>query len=285
MSVRFFFILLLLLPLAYAGSNESGYYSQQITSAYDTMAKMQDNGFSVIRYNDSLTEIRQLFANQEVFEDFNNSDYTLVSRKLESLKLIESNAYLNIDELNALKQYISSINDVDLSPVNEIYSEAEKSFKAERYEESLEKIEEAYEKISELEATSTKIKAMYEVTSRTITSFLKQNWRIISISTGVFMFLFLVFYMPVVNLFIRRHISSLEVRSHAIKSLIAKTQKEYFDHGTLSETTYHVRMKKYGELLRDINRQIPLLKQELAMNRGLLIKAFSFSKTKKGELQ
>jgi tetratricopeptide (TPR) repeat protein len=274
----------LILPIAFAESNESSYYTQQIVLAQDAMIKMQNNGFSIIRYNDTLLESMQLFKNQAVFEESNKSDYTLLKQKLNDLKLIESNAYLNYDELNALKQSIDSVQDINTSLAMELYYQAEASFKAERYEESLNLIDQAYEKISELEATTTKIKAMYDVTSRTIANFLKEHWKEILYYSVLSILLVALLSVPISNFRIKRHISSLEVRSQAIKSLIAKTQKEYFDHGTLSETTYHVRMKKYGELLRDINRQIPLLKEKLAMNKNMLARTFRISKSKKGEL-
>jgi hypothetical protein len=41
-------------------------------------------------------------------------------------------------------------------------------------------------------------------------------------------------------------------------------QKNYFQFGTLPEGEYNIKIKKYAELVRDIDRQIPLLQEEMA---------------------
>jgi len=65
------------------------------------------------------------------------------------------------------------------------------------------------------------------------------------------------------RILIRRKIAFSERRKVAIRNLIAKIQKEYFGQGKVGSKNYHIRMKKYGELIRDINRQIPLLREQL----------------------
>ena len=42
-----------------------------------------------------------------------------------------------------------------------------------------------------------------------------------------------------------------------------KTQKEYFQKGSLSESGYQIRSKNFADLVRDIDRQIPLLEEKL----------------------
>ena len=43
-----------------------------------------------------------------------------------------------------------------------------------------------------------------------------------------------------------------------------KTQREYFNEGSISEGTFNIKIKKLAELVRDIERQIPLLQEGLA---------------------
>ena len=43
-----------------------------------------------------------------------------------------------------------------------------------------------------------------------------------------------------------------------------KIQKDYFQEGKIPEGEYNIKTKKYAELIRDIDRQIPLLQEELA---------------------
>jgi len=57
----------------------------------------------------------------------------------------------------------------------------------------------------------------------------------------------------------------LEIRKDSIRNLTAKTQQDYFEKQDLSEITYKTRITKYAELIRDINRQIPLLNEKLEL--------------------
>jgi hypothetical protein len=61
----------------------------------------------------------------------------------------------------------------------------------------------------------------------------------------------------------------LRAEQEVIRSLIAKSQKDYFEKGKLSEATYHARIEKYSEMIRDLERQIPLINEELARAKGL----------------
>ena len=63
---------------------------------------------------------------------------------------------------------------------------------------------------------------------------------------------------------IKGKIRKLELRKKTIKTLISNTQKDYFERGNLSEGNYNIRTKKFGELILDIERQLPLLNEGLA---------------------
>jgi hypothetical protein len=70
---------------------------------------------------------------------------------------------------------------------------------------------------------------------------------------------------------LNKKLEHLYLRRTTLKKLIAKTQKEFFEKGTIDETTYHIRLNKYGEIIRDINRQIPLVKEELeSLSHGFI---------------
>lgn len=60
-----------------------------------------------------------------------------------------------------------------------------------------------------------------------------------------------------------RKIQNLEMRKKTLKGLIMKTQGDYFNSGNMSESAYEIRTKKFAEIVRDIDRQIPLLQEEL----------------------
>ena len=49
----------------------------------------------------------------------------------------------------------------------------------------------------------------------------------------------------------------------ALNTLIQNMQKSYFKTKKLSETEYTIKLKKFKELIRDIDRQIIVLKEEM----------------------
>jgi len=249
-------------------SEDASRVESALKLAEKDMEKMKADGLPIVKYNDTLTLARQIFEAQLLLEKSGrNPDYSLVYEKIEELKEIRIKAYRALDELKALELTINQTKGIDLAPVLDLYAQAKDEFESERYDECLKLIDKTYEKISELEALRTKMKAFYEATSRSILGFL--NEKKVEICSGILVSLagFILTYNRVMCWVIERRIESLERRKKSIKKLIAKTQKEYFEDGKIGETTYHVRIKKFGELIRDINRQIPLLKEELTIRR------------------
>jgi len=236
---------------------------------------LKELGFSVVRYNDALIATEELYWEQVTLEtNEGEANYLLLNQKLNELKDIREKAYLAFDELAALKIRMDITTATNTSPIYELYNKSKVAFHAERYEESLQLTEETYMKISEMEATETKVRAFYDATSRTFTNFMKQNWGKILIGVIILIIISIIIYSPAKKALIEHRIKKLEHRADGIKSLIAESQKEFFDKQTLNESTFHVRIKKYGELLRDIHRQIPLLKEKLAHH--------NFKKKKRG---
>ncbi|MCB9359326.1 hypothetical protein H6503_05315 [Candidatus Woesearchaeota archaeon] len=251
---------------AFAISDEAATLDQQIKDKNAEMLQLRDDGFAIVRYNDTLLLARQFYNAQLDIEKKNGTpNYDTVKSKLQEVSEIKSNAYLTRDELSTLELIINKSTAINKTILYDSYDEAFASYRAERYEESLEIIEDTYSKISELEAAETKLRALYDAYSRTFLNFLKKNiWNIL-ITIAVLVILFLVFNKPIRIVIIDRQIQKLEVRAKSVNDLVAETQKEYFDQGSLNESTYHTRIKKYGELLRDIHRQIPLLRERRAM--------------------
>jgi len=252
--------------------------SDDIKDLQEVMEQMDDEGFSIKRYNDTLLLTRQMYLAQENVED---ADFSLVEDKIDELRYLRKIAYANLDELGALELALNSSTASDLTDAYALYDEAYQEFEDERYEQSLDLIDETYEKISELEAVETKIKAFYEATSRNIVDFLKSKWKEILAILVTLTLIILLTHNKVFIRLIERNILYLNKRRETIQSLIAKTQKDYFEKGKISESEYHTRINKYSELLRDINRQVPLLKEELAVRQKKNIFGMDSSSGKK----
>ncbi|MFQ5647715.1 MAG: hypothetical protein ACE5FW_00600 [Candidatus Aenigmatarchaeota archaeon] len=260
-------ILLLLLPsLALAVSEEALKVQNAVELAEQDMQELQKAGLPVIRYNDTLFLAKQMYEAQLILEEAGAvPDYSLVQEHINELAGIKQKAFRALDELKALELTINQTVGIDLAPVLEIYAQSRDAFDAERYEECLELAEKTYEKISEMEALETKIRAFYEATSRGISEFLAVWWKEILVTLTALVLAVVLTYNRLMMFLIRKRIEGLEQRKESIRKLVAKTQQGYFESRKISEATYHTRIKKFGEIIRDINRQIPLLKEELAM--------------------
>jgi len=267
---------LLLMSSALAVSDQALEIANSLELAQQDLDEMQNMSNS--RYSDTLFSANQLYAAQLALENTTGvADYSSLKIKISELKQLKDDALLNSDELKALWVTIEQTEGIDPAPVMKLYFQAEEEFEAERYENSFVSIEETYEKISELQAVETKIKALYDATSSGIINFLKKTWKYIAgILAAIFLLVF-IFHNTWIRYRIRAKIVSLSQRKISIQALISQTQKTYFEKGEIDEGTYHIRVKKYGEMIRDLSRQIPLLREQLAMKQ----KKYN-EKTKKG---
>lgn len=238
----------------------------QINNAIDGLNEMQKDNLPITRYNDTLLVAQQLFDAQTALEQSGeNPDYSCILDKLDELNFIKQKAYLSLDEIKALEIQINQTKNINITPVIKIYNQAQTEFKAERYEKAIEKTKEAKAKISELQATEAKIKAFYSAINRNISTYVKQNYTKIILWFVVVAFIIFVLHNPIICWLIERKIEILEKRKKSVRKLIAEAQKQYFQNNKLSEVNYHIKVKKYGEIIRDINRQIPLLKEMLGV--------------------
>ena len=261
--------MIIIIPLVSAIPEEASNVNNSLALAEKDIKEMMNKGIPIARYNDTLILAKQIYEAQLFLENTSkNPDYSLVQKKIEELKEIKQNAFTASDELKALGIIISQTKGIDRAPVLEIYREATNEFDSERYEECLELIDKTYQKISELEALQTKLKAFYEATSRGFINFIKEQWINLCFGISGSLFAFAFSYNRFIYWAIKKMIENLEKRRESIKELIKKTQNAFFQDGSISESTYHIRIKKYAELIRDINRQIPLLKEELKIRES-----------------
>lgn len=262
-----FLIILILTSISFAEetlSDQAIEAGKELDIAYTGLQELIDDNFNTIRYNDILLAANQTYEAQLVLENkTGEADYSLIHEKTEELRQIKSNAYTALDEITTLEATIAQVENIDTTPILELYNQTKEAFDSERYQESIELVETTYNKISELEAIDTKLRAFSEAISKSITQIIKKWWWLIIIIIAGFITLFTLTYDKAIIYILKNKIKGLEIRKNSIKKLIARTQKEYFDKGTMNEMSYRTRTNKYAELIRDINRQIPLLNEKI----------------------
>jgi hypothetical protein len=108
------------------------------------------------------------------------------------------------------------------------------------------------------------VNLFYETTSRGFKTFIIKNWKSLSIFAAVIILGFIFFRKPIRKWYLNRKLGHLQTQKSSLNSLVKKLQKDYFAKKTLSELAFSVKMKKFKEMIIDIERQIPLLREDLA---------------------
>ena len=124
-------------------------------------------------------------------------------------------------------------------------------------------INQGYQKISEIQASQTAINLFYATTSQNLKSFFQKNWLKISITGGIIILLILVFWTTIKRTRLKARLNNLDAQKEALDSLIKNLQSRYFKTKDISETEYAVKMERFKEMIRDIDRQIPMLREEM----------------------
>ncbi len=227
--------------------------------------KLRADGFNVQRVEDSISQAKILYEAQVAKKPYRKDDFSVVLPYCDEINTIDSLAYSSVDQLNALRNfYNKSISPgMNTSDVDALVNAVADDISGERYEQVEEHANKAFDAITNLQASYSFI----NVTTRGIKEFIIRNFLNILL---LFLAIFLpsvVFKKQIRTYFINRSLEKLEVRKKTLKNLIKNTQRDYFQYGKIPEGAYNIKTKKFAEMVRDIDRQIPLLKEELAKLR------------------
>jgi len=260
-------VLLLIVPSLIKAQN----YNETLIALNQSRIDLQElieSGFNVLRINDTLSQAEQLFAAQSALEETGGTpDYSLIIERTEEITELKNQAEEMNDEIKALEARLK-----DIPPNSEataLFNEAKKEFDDQRYEKISDLIEEAYVKISEQEALQTRFRAIYVASTKTILDFFKKRWKSITVTITLIVVIYLLLRKRVAIYLIDKKINSLNFEKEILGKLIKKSQYEYFHLFKIHEELYHIRIEKFGELIRDIDRQIPILLEEKAKIKGL----------------
>ena len=258
-------VLALNLVHASALSNESIQAKKAIDKASSDIREMQLRDIPIARANESLQEALQLYAAQLALEDTGSSgNYKVVLNDAQKVSNIKEAAIKASDELRIFNvAYIEASKETNLSEMHQQYDEIQKSFNEERFEDTSDLINKGYKSISDIQASQTSLKLFYDTTSNTLKKFFTDNWIKILIIALAAIIALVIFWTTIKKLGVNSKIRHLMLEKDTLNSLIKKMQGDYFKSRTISETEYRVKTERFKEMIRDIDRQIPLLKEEL----------------------
>ena len=238
--------------------------------AQANVTEMIEAGFNTHRVNDTYTLAKEEFDSKVILEGKGEDvSYATVISKLNTINSVRNEAFMVNDELIALEIVIEPLDREELPETFVLYDEAIYEFDSERYEDCLEAINQVYDKMNEEQSSQATLIVLYESTSKTIRGFLLNYWKEIIYSTIAMIIIIIITYRKFSIYLTKKKIKDLGVKKEVLKTLIRDAQKDYFEKAKISETEYHIKVAKFSEMVRDIERQIPVLKEILAKKKKM----------------
>ena len=234
----------------------------------DILNELLEHGFNIERVNDTLKTAYNLYEGQLAIKEKNQKyDFSSVLIYCDEIKSIKEIAYIAKDEFDALYKFYNESFDfereIDIQSIETILGEIENEIESERYEKVPPLVDKAYQEIVEVQAEQTTLNVFYENTKRGLKRFFEKNWIFLISFIALSIVLFFVYRNGISKWIIKRKIQELKLRRETLKKIIQGAQKDYFQDGKISEGTFNIKTKKIAELIRDIDRQIPMLYEEL----------------------
>ena len=126
-----------------------------INQSREIMVRMINEGFNVLRINDSLRQAESNFEAQKILKSKKrNYDFSLVKEYCLEISKIETEAYLARDEFNSLLKFYNDFIDkkMNASSVDAIILEISNEIKDERYENVKSLVEKTYSEIIKVQS-------------------------------------------------------------------------------------------------------------------------------------
>jgi len=246
-------------------SNESIQAKESLAQAEKGIFEMMEKNISIDRVNETYQEALQLYSAQFALEEKGSkANYKLIIEYASEIGSIKENALEANDKLKIfVETYQNAEKTTNLSEMQDDYNNILASFQDERFEDTPTLINQGYDRISEIQSSQTALNSFYLATSSTIKNFFRENWLGILIILSLTLFFVLIFWNNLKKLRMRMKFNHLMTQKKALNTLIQNIQKSYFKTKKLSKTEYTIKLKKFKELIRDIDRQIMVLKEEM----------------------
>ncbi|MEI6731676.1 MAG: hypothetical protein WCK90_03265 [archaeon] len=273
-SVLFASLFILILTFGSAlESNESIVAAKTLQIAKATIDDMQSQNIPTLRVNEIYQETSQLYAAQLALENSKRvANYKLINENSQIILNLKSQAIKARDELLLFLQTYEDIKtNTNLSSMNALYNEIVDSYNKERFEDTPGLVEKGYTQLSELQSSQTATNLFYNALSNTLKNFLIRNWiKLTAIAIAIILIL-TIFWRTIRSMGIKLKIRNLETQKMTLSHLVKKIQLDYFKNGKISDVEYKTKLDKFKEMSRDIDRQLPLLRESLAKtNRGVV---------------
>jgi hypothetical protein len=242
------------------------YSAQCLFDSAKLMNELAEEGFNIFRIDDSLSKSKTIYDSQILIEKQGMiGEYGYVMDSCGEIAVLYELAIQSRDDLRVFVGFYSEVTEegMDTVKVDAVVAEIEKEINDERYEKVEPLIEKAYTEISNAQEEFGRLNRFYSATTRSVTVILREYGFYLVILLAILFVLYLAYRVRIRKIILNRKIANIRLRKKSLLGLMTKTQKEYFQTGTISESDYRLRSKNFANLIRDIDRQIPLLEEKL----------------------
>ena len=264
--ISFVFVLFLISSASAVSNFTRSDAESCINNSVQIMKDMSSQGLNVLRINDSLRQAQILYDSQVVLLEKNRKyDFSFVQSYCDEIVNIYQNSTSALDDYSVLlKFYNDTVTPgMNTSTIDFMIGQIKNEITNERYENVKALVDQTYSEIINVKSSSAALNVFVSYTTTSLKKFILNNWRWMLSVLIILTILFIVYRIRILKWLIQRKIDSLNLRKKTLKELIMKVQKNYFEIGKMSEAEYNIKTKKFAELIRDIDRQLPLLQEEL----------------------
>jgi hypothetical protein len=237
----------------------------------DYMDSLEDQGFNVLRINDSLQEAKSIYESQILVEQRGAEGvYGFVLDSCDEIENLYEMAIESRDDQRVLLNFYSEniVPEMNTEKLDNLIDEIDQEINNERYEKVSPLIEDAYEEVSIVQEEYTRLNRFYSSTSRGFVKIFRNYGIYLGIVLGFLLLVYLIYRARIKRVLIKRKLRLLRMRKESVRKLIEKMQRDYFERGSVSEGDYQVRSDNFASIIRDMDRQIPVLEEMLIKYKG-----------------
>lgn len=238
---------------------------KQVLDANDSINKLKDANLPTERVSDMLLLAQDSLDGAVELAVLNKAgiDLTIFNQKMKEFGDMVDLEFTAHDEIAALKDRLDkAAKEVsDISEATDLYNQAQAEFMDQHFENISLIVDKTDEKIIDLTSFQTRTGAIYDAAASSVTGFVSKYWAELALLFGVPLVLYLIFRRRIKRHNLMAKIDALELEKNTLNEEIKKAQKEYFVVGKMSEGAYTTRVNVYGEMIRDLTKEIALLRE------------------------
>jgi len=248
-----------------------------ISESEQVVQEMQENNFSVIYMQDSLTEAKKIFEqarHAEILRNINSTEkekqearvalslvkwqeitYSDVLFYTDDIRNRKTVAFFLFDKINVEESKLTEAS----NETKTIFEQAKIAFSEERYNDA-EELLVVFDLALEKEKSELSALAGIKEGAK---NFFQRYWIYIIIFLIVSSVTGYLAYKRFEKKLLVNKIRKMKTEEKVLNGLMKKTQTERFKENKISGLVYNIRIKKYQERLQEIKEELPVLEERL----------------------